>query len=237
MPRATPSSRRGASHGGSDWVCSSVVALVGLHSACVVGVLARLQAIDERVSERGRGLGGALCSRGRLVYEEQRARGAGMEAWRQWPVPESDVGFRAGRPTNLPCTSPNGATALVARLRLLERRPSRYALWKIIAPVSQYYYYYILGIRWWAFLKDQYYHHPPIFTILTIFWHCLSWTSRLHRIRAAYRCHPSSPIPLALFIARYLPLPDTRHSQLAAPPHPRIGARSFRVLLTLQIRM
>jgi hypothetical protein len=30
---------------------------VGLHSACVVGVLARLQAIDERVSERGRALG------------------------------------------------------------------------------------------------------------------------------------------------------------------------------------
>ena len=127
--------------------------VVGLHSACVVGVLARLQAIDERVSERGRGLGGALCSRGRLVYEQQqRARGAGMEAWRQWPVPESDVGFRAGRPTNLPCTSPNGATALVARLRLLERRPSRYALWKIIAPVSQCYYY-ILGVRWGAFSK------------------------------------------------------------------------------------
>ena len=31
--------------------------VVGLHSACVVGVLARLQAIDERVSERGRALG------------------------------------------------------------------------------------------------------------------------------------------------------------------------------------
>ena len=61
----------------ATWVCSSVV---GLHSACAVGVLARLQAIDERVSERGRALGGALCSRGRLVYEEQRAGGAGMEA-------------------------------------------------------------------------------------------------------------------------------------------------------------
>jgi len=61
--------------------CGSSV--VGLHSACAVGVLARLQAIDERVSERGRALGGALCSRGRLVYEEQRAGargGAGMEA-------------------------------------------------------------------------------------------------------------------------------------------------------------
>ena len=79
-----------------------------------------------------------------------------VQAWRQWPVPESDVGFRPGRPTNLPCTSPNGATALVARLRLLERRPSRYALWKIIAPVSQCYYY-ILGVRWGHFSKDQYY--------------------------------------------------------------------------------
>lgn len=59
-----------------------------------------------------------------LVYEERRA---GMEGR---PVPESEVGFRHARPTNLPCTSPNGATALVARLRLLERRPSRYALWE-----------------------------------------------------------------------------------------------------------
>lgn len=31
--------------------------MVGLHSACIVGVLARLQAIDERVSERARTLG------------------------------------------------------------------------------------------------------------------------------------------------------------------------------------
>jgi hypothetical protein len=151
-----------------------------------------------------------------------------VQAWRQWPVPESDVGFRPGRPTNLPCTSPNGATALVARLRLLERRPSRYALWKIIAPVSQCYYY-ILGVRWGAcFQKINTITNPPIFTI---FWLCLCLTSRLRRIRAAYRCHPSFPIPLALLIARYLPLPDTRHSQLLlAPHHPRIGARSFRVL-------
>lgn len=105
--------------------------MVGLHGACVVGVLARLQAIDERVSERGRALGGALCSRGsHLVYEERRAGGAGVEGM---PVPEGDVGFRHARPTNLPCTSPNGATALVARLRLSwseGHRGTRCAKWQ-----------------------------------------------------------------------------------------------------------
>ena len=53
--------------------------VVGLHSACVVGVLARLQAIDERVSERGRALGERYAVVASLAWPCMRS---GVQAWR-----------------------------------------------------------------------------------------------------------------------------------------------------------